>query len=96
MSTPLKDVKKITDEYTQEYMFQTPYDKYINGVGISKLELLINTGSNIELFANDKKRDFCIDVTLVEEPPKEVRQKLPDRYKGVRVVYEIIGEIKIQ
>ncbi len=59
---------------------------YVNSVGISKL-----CGKKVSLKAGESLDDYCISVGFREQPPKDF--KLFGEYKGVRVFYEVIGEI---
>lgn len=42
----------------------------------------------------DEKRDYCLRIGLVEPLPEGM--KLPRRCRGVRVLAEVIGEIKVR
>lgn len=61
---------------------------YVNSVGISKVAL---KGKNLTLRQEESPEDWCISVGLKAQPPKGLG--LPLEYKGVRVFYEVIGEI---
>lgn len=91
MGLSMDEVRKIKKEYVQEYFFKEPYSNYINSCGISKLAIK-NRNNNIKLEDGEELSDLCIGVGFEKEPPKDL--DFPDKYKGVRVFYEVIGEIR--
>ena len=46
----------------------------------------------LELRDGETLDDLCLSVTLRKEAPQEL--KLPSEYRGVRVFYKVVGEIR--
>ena len=86
-----KDVKVVLDDYVKEYMLTSPYDKYVNLVGISTVGL---QKGKYGKSSDSTLEELCLSVGFRENPPKKIRKELPEVYKGVLVFYELIGEIK--
>lgn len=78
-------IKQIQQEFINEYV--TPGNKYFSGVGISGLRVHMKEA---ELRENESLDDLCLYVNLKEKPPKE----FPSEYKGARVFYTCVGEIR--
>lgn len=87
MKVPIYKIKK---EFVQEYFLNEPYNEYVNGCGISKLRM---NQRNLVLRAGESLEDFCLSVTLRKEPPEDL--EFPSEYKGVRVFYKVVGEIRL-
>lgn len=88
MGKSYEEMEEIHSELT-DILFKYPK---VNSVNISTISLtaLLNE-RNISLKAGESPNDWCIYVTLSAEPPKDL--KLIDEYKGVRIFYEVHGEI---
>ena len=89
MSITKEQLRPIKKEFQEIYMHTEPYKKYTNGCGISKIKVKQN---DLDLKEGESLDDLCLSVFLREEPPKSL--DLPSEYKGVRVFYEVVGEIR--
>ena len=89
MGKPYEEVKQSKNEYVKEYDCQL-----ISGVGISWLRTVLKMRNKDEsaLRAGETLDDRVLCVNLQKEPDQT--QRFPDEYKGVRVFYQVIGEIK--
>ena len=92
MAMPFDKVQDIKDDYIKQYMDTAPYDQYINGCGISKLKVKQNL-ENITLKKGESLDDLCLSVLCGKQPPQNLN--LPSEYQGVRVFYEVVGDINI-
>ena len=86
------EIKKVKEDFKQDYFFKAPFNNYINGIGITTLciqkEIL---HKNLDLNTGESLDDLCLSIYLKEEPPKDLN--LPSEYKGVRVFYTKMGLI---
>jgi len=81
----------VKQEFAQKYLFQEPFSNYVNLVGTSSLNAMQRRGEKFDLKAGETLDDLCIGVGFKEQPPENL--EFPTDYKGVRVFYEIMGEI---
>ena len=92
MSVSIDEIKEIQNDYTREYL-QAPYNKYISVVGISKVKPGMDSADGeIGLKEGESLDDLCLSVGFKTVPPKDMA--LPDVYKGARVFYKMMGEIR--
>ena len=97
MGLKYDEVRKVQKEFTREYLFSGQYSQYLTIVFVSKLEKILQSPApKLNLKPNDNPNDIVILAGLKEPLPKDGSVKLPDTYKGVRVIYELSGEIKPQ
>ena len=86
MGLPFEDVERIKKEFEKEYFFKEPFSAYVNMCGISRV------GIKDKNAPAEQENDFCISVGLRNAlPPNLV---LPGEYQGVRVLMQLIGEIR--
>lgn len=93
MGLSIKQLRPIKEEFEQKYLFSEPYSQYANGCGISKLKVRRIIKENFELRDGESLEDLCLSVMFEREPPKDL--EFPSEYKGVRVFYDVVGEIKL-
>lgn len=86
MGKSFDEVKIIKSELSDILFKQS--SGYVNCVGISKIALY---GKNLVLRSEESPDDWCISVGLRAQPKEDLC--LPLEYKGVRVFYEVTGEI---
>lgn len=86
-------LKKIKKGFKKDYFFVEPFNKYINGCGISNISVQKGKlGIELDLKKGETLEDLCLYVTLKKKALGSLG--LPAEYKGVRVFYEVMGEIK--
>lgn len=76
----------IKELFEEEYLSSSPYLDYIVGCGLSKFSVYVS-----EKKPSDSPEDWLIVVFLKSPLPKTLR--IPDVYKGVRLIKELAGEI---
>jgi hypothetical protein len=81
-----EEVQRIKEEFQKEYFFKEPFSAHVNMCGISKV------GIKDKNSPADQKDDFCISVGLRNPLPSDI--SLPSEYQGVRVLVQVIGEIR--
>jgi len=81
-----EEVKRIKEEFQKEYFFKEPFSAHVNMCSISKV------GIKDKEYSVDQRDDFCISVGLRSPLPPDL--SLPSEYQGVRVLVEVIGEIR--
>lgn len=89
MGMPLGKVQDIQNDYIKQYMSTAPYNQYINGCGISKLK----SKPDITLKKGESLDDLCLSVLCGKQPPQNLN--LPLEYQGVKVFYDVVGNINI-
>ncbi len=88
-------VKQIKEDFEKKYFFSDPYKVYVNGCGISNLEVMQHTRQEkIDLKHGESLEDLCLRVMLRKIPPKDL--EFPTEYNGVRVFYQVVGKIRPQ
>ncbi len=95
MGKSFDEVRALKKDLKSNVFCNPPYDRLVNGVGVSTLGLKSSLDSRLEdinLKPGESWDDHCISVYLEERPPAEL--SLPREYKGVRVCYDIIGKIR--
>lgn len=93
MALSMDELKLIKEDFEQKYFFSEPYNEYVNSCGISKLQVIREIGrKNISLRKGESLEDLCLSVTFRKDPPKDL--EFPSEYRGVRVLYEVVGEIR--
>jgi len=93
MGLTIDDVKRVKKEFQKEYWGNPTTAVYINSVGISSVSLMSGRQKEpVDLSEGESVDDLCLCVGFERDPPAEM--KFPDMYKGVRVFYETIGEIR--
>ena len=91
MGHTIDEIKKIKNLYLNEFK-TPPYDKYLNGIGISNLRIRAKlTGEDLKLKEGESLDDLCLKVNLKTKLPPPLT--LPSDYNDVRVFYDVIGEI---
>lgn len=86
MGIPFEDVERIKKEFQGEYLLRESYSEYVNMCGISTV------GIKDKNAPADQEKDFCISVGLRSPLPPDLT--LPTEYQGVRILVEVIGEIR--
>lgn len=81
-----EEVTQIKEEFQKEYFLKEPFSVYINMCSISTV------GIKDKNAPADQKKYFCICVGLRNPLPSGI--SLPSEYQGVRVLVEVIGEIR--
>ena len=100
----LEEAKKIQEKYINKYM-HNPDHPNMNMCGISSIRMKLDemaqggqqfvlNKSSDHMKSTDKPSDFCLSVGLEYEHTND--DKLPKRFSGMRVFYEIIGKIVAQ
>lgn len=85
------ELEPIQEDLIQKYMLGDP-DNF-SGCGISNLRVRKEIKKDkFELRAGESLDDLCLSVMFRKEPPKDL--ELPSEYRGVRVFYEVIGEVR--
>ncbi len=84
-------ILEIMDSFKEDY---GKYSNYIIGYGVSNLKIAEKEGFKFKLGKNEALEDLCIMVHIEKELPKKIEAKLPKIYKGVRIFYKVVGEIK--
>lgn len=92
MGLTYEQVKSIQNQFYQEY-FRQPYNEVMSTVGIARLQGMQKKEKNIQLREGESLEDWCLSVHLRKEPPVHVT--FPTEYEGVRVFYEIGGNITL-
>ena len=93
MGLSMDRVKQVKKEFQQKYFFGEPYGQYVNGCGISNLGIRQDVKKDaLDLRAGESLDDLCLSVTFSTTPPKSL--EFPSEYGGVRVFYDVIGEIR--
>ena len=93
MGLSIDQLKPIKKEFQQKYFFSDPYTQYVNGCGISNLRVRQEIKKDqLELRDGESLDDLCLSVMFKTEPPKDL--EFPSEYRGVRVFYEVVGEIR--
>lgn len=88
------DAEKIRQKFIEDYIFQEPYNEYVQGVGDVKTIRVFQEQNNkqIDLGKSESLDDFCFEVLIKKIPPNDLG--LPEKnYKGVRLIYGEPGEI---
>lgn len=92
MGLTMDEIKPVQKQFVQEYMMTSPYDQYVNGCGVSSLSTKQDhEGIEINLREGESLDDLCLSVFLKKSPPKDL--ELPAEYEGVKVFYEVVGEV---
>ena len=92
MGLSIDQLKPIKEEFQQTYFFSEPFNQYVNGFGISSLRVKQDIKKyKLKLGDGESLDDLCLSVMFRTEPPKDL--EFPSEYKGVRVFYEVVGEI---
>ncbi len=92
MSTSLKEIEKIQEQYINEYwpeFLSTGEDSYINCVDIASLEVMRIEGKEFELGEDENLADSCLHVMFRKHPSEE--NDYPNTYKGLKVFYTFLG-----
>ncbi len=92
MNYPYDGVAKIKREFLRKYT-TPPYDRYVNGCGISSLRIMRKQFNYVFDIKDDKEMNaLCLLVTLKEQAPPNL--PVPSQYKGLKVFYETVGAIR--
>ena len=90
----MEQINQTVKDFRQKYALQEPYSQYINGVELNTLDTMQSKRKDtLDLKKNETLDDACIGVLLREEPPEGLG--FPSEYKGLRVFYEVTGDITI-
>jgi len=85
-----KDIEEIRGNYNKKY-FTLPFRDYVNGTTTSTLRhMKEDLGYDVRLGWFESLKDPCLRVGLRKRPLAKV--KLPARFKGVQVFYDIVAE----
>lgn len=95
MGLSLTEVKDIQEEFNQKYCSHNAYQAYINGCGISRLEVMQHLQQKmLDLKHGESLEDLCLLVNLRRKPP--INLEFPSEYKEVRIFYTVVGEREIR
>ncbi len=90
-----QQLKPIKEDFMAKYLTVAPLSEYFSGCGISNLRIKQETTKSVlPLRKGESLDDLCLHVLLNREPSKDI--KLPSEYRGVRVFYQVVGEITMQ
>ena len=98
MTTPNPQLQTTIDEFVKEYNVK-PFEEYILTVNqgqinmVGYLPLVKQFDKNLK--QGESLDDACINVFFLNSPPQDILSKMPDEYKGIRVVYQKLGNVKI-
>ena len=87
-----EQIKQIKQEFVNEYFLKEPYSQYMNmcAIRVPNKERMREDGNQEN--SEESIDGLCLRVGLRTEPPADI--EFPSEYKGVRVLYEVIGEIR--
>lgn len=86
MRVTWKNIGSIHDEFMKEHYSKKKYGKYVNGCGVSSVDIC-------DKEAGRKEKDRpCIVVNLRSPLPKKLA--FPKEYKGARVFTKVVGPIR--
>lgn len=93
MGLSMTQLTQIKEEFQRKYFFSEPYSEYVNSCGISNLRVVQNIKKkSFDLRDEESLDDLCLSIMFKKEPPKDL--DFPSEYKGLRVFYEVVGDIK--